>query len=135
MPPVTPSTLPSDMAESGIYLFSDGEDHLYIGRSNHIRRRLLSHCQPSAGDGKATFAFLLAREATGNHKAMYKKGPGSRKALLEDSDFAQAFIDAKSHVRQMHVRFVEETDPTKQALLEIYASVALKTRHNDFDNH
>ena len=30
---------------------------------------------------------------------------------------------------------VEETDAVKQALLEIYTAVVLKTPYNDFDNH
>ena len=33
------------------------------------------------------------------------------------------------------IRFVEENDPVRQALLEIYAAVALKTPYNDFDTH
>ena len=35
----------------------------------------------------------------------------------------------------MNVRVVEETDPFRQALLEMYVSVSLVTPHNDFDNH
>jgi hypothetical protein len=35
----------------------------------------------------------------------------------------------------MDLRFVEESDPTRQALLEIYVAVTLKTPFNDFDNH
>jgi hypothetical protein len=34
----------------------------------------------------------------------------------------------------MDFRFVEEVDPTAQCLLEIYCTVALRTRHNDFEN-
>ncbi len=35
----------------------------------------------------------------------------------------------------MDIRVVEETNPNRQALLEMYVSIALKTLHNDFDNH
>ena len=35
----------------------------------------------------------------------------------------------------MQVRYVEETDPLRQALLEIYASIVLQTRYNDFNTH
>jgi len=35
----------------------------------------------------------------------------------------------------MDVRYVEETDPLRQALLEIYVSIVLKTPYNDFDTH
>jgi hypothetical protein len=32
----------------------------------------------------------------------------------------------------MDVRYVEETDPQRQALLEIYVAVVLETPYNDF---
>lgn len=80
------------------------------------------------------FAFGIAREETGKLKASYKK-EGSRAALVSDPMFAAAFAKAKSRVNGMDIRFVEETDPTKQALLEIYAATALATRYNDFENH
>jgi hypothetical protein len=35
----------------------------------------------------------------------------------------------------MDIRFVEENDPLRQALLEIYAAVALCTPYNDFETH
>jgi hypothetical protein len=35
----------------------------------------------------------------------------------------------------MDVRYVEEIDPLKQALLEIYAAVSCGAKHNDFDTH
>ena len=59
----------------------------------------------------------------------------SRLALQADPAFNLAFTDAKARVRKMDLRFVEEADPTRQALLEIYASVVLKTPYNDFNTH
>jgi hypothetical protein len=35
----------------------------------------------------------------------------------------------------MDVRYVEEKDALRQALLEIYVSVVLKTPYNDFETH
>ena len=35
----------------------------------------------------------------------------------------------------MQVRYVEEIDPLRQALLEIYVAVVLKTPYNDFNTH
>jgi hypothetical protein len=35
----------------------------------------------------------------------------------------------------MEIRFVEETHPVRQALLEIYVATVLETPYNDFDNH
>jgi len=55
--------------------------------------------------------------------------------LSKDPAFAQAFAAAKARIRQMDLRFVEENDPFRQALLEIYAAIALNTPHNDFETH
>jgi hypothetical protein len=35
----------------------------------------------------------------------------------------------------MDLRYVKEADPARQALLEIYASVVLRKKVNDFDTH
>jgi hypothetical protein len=35
----------------------------------------------------------------------------------------------------MKLRYVEEPDPLRQALLEIYAATLLKTEFNDFETH
>ena len=135
MQPVTPESLPTKMFESGVYLLSDGEQHLYVGRSNDIKERVGRHSRPGATHRMAAFAFRLAREATGNLKATYKQGEGSRSALMEDEKFVSAFEAAKARIRKMNLRFVEEIDPVRQALLEIYVAVVLGTPFNDFDNH
>lgn len=131
----TPLTLPKTMPSSGIYLFSEGNSHLYIGRSNNIRRRIKLHSRPGSAHNQATFAFLMARQKTGNVKATYKKGDGSRVDLIKDPEFFKIFQESKDRIRSMSVRFVEETDPTRQAFLEIYAAVVLQTPYNDFSNH
>ncbi|MFZ0945645.1 MAG: GIY-YIG nuclease family protein [Syntrophobacteraceae bacterium] len=132
MKPVTPESLPWKM--KGIYLLSE-KQHLYVGRSNDIRKRMRGHSSPGAKQNTAAFAFLLAREATGSLKATYKPGQGSRAGLMKIPGFATAFESAKERIREMHLRFVEEADPVRQALLEIYAALTLDTRYNDFDNH
>jgi len=35
----------------------------------------------------------------------------------------------------MDGRYVEESDPLRQALLEMYAAIALNTPHNSFETH
>jgi hypothetical protein len=77
----------------------------------------------------------LAREATDNLKATYRKGEGSRDFLMTQAHFVDAFKAGKARVRAMHVRYVEENDPVKQMLLEVYVAVVLQTPYNDFDNH
>ena len=135
MAPITPVTLPTKMPRKGVYLLSDGNNHLYVGRSNDIKKRIGRHARPGATHRMAAFAFRLAREATGNLKATYKKNEGSRSALMEDEKFVAEFGSAKARIRTMNLRFVEENDPVRQALLEIYVAVVLNTPYNDFDNH
>ncbi len=54
---------------------------------------------------------------------------------MKDPEFARAFDYAKERIRNMSLRYVHEAEPLRQALLEIYAAVALQTRYNDFDTH
>jgi signal transduction protein with GAF and PtsI domain len=132
--PFTTETLPRGMPKSGIYLFSEEADHLYVGRSNRMHSRIGRHGLASARHNVASFAFLMARRETGHAKATYKTD-GSRSALEQDPRFARAFTDAKARIRRMSVRFVEENDQLRQALLEIYVHVVHRTQFNDFDTH
>lgn len=134
MEPVTPISLPKRMPKEGVYLFSEGRKHLYGGRSKDIRGRIGRHSRPGASHRMAAFAFRLAREATDHLDASYKK-EGSRSQLMEDPAFRAAFDEAKTRIREMDVRFVEEDDPVRQALLEIYVAVSLETPYNDFRTH
>lgn len=126
--------LGADLPAAGVYLFSENGRHLYVGRSNNLRRRMQRHGSQGATYKQAAFAFRLAREQTGNIKASYKT-EGSRAFLMQDPAFVQAFTAAKMRIREMDLRFVEETDPLRQAVLEMYVSVVLATPYNDFDNH
>ena len=136
MDPVSVATLPIPrlMPDAGIYLFSENDQHLYVGRTNTIRKRLQNHCRPSSGHNSATFAFRLSRQITGMTKATYTP-EGSRGKLEKDSNFKEIFTAQKLRVKNMEVRFVEESEPMQQALLEMYVAVSLGTPHNDFDNH
>jgi predicted GIY-YIG superfamily endonuclease len=132
MHPVSIETLPRSLPRECIYLFSEGGSHLYVGRTRRLRNRLRQHSIPAAQHNQAGFAFRLARERTGRLEASYNK-KDSRKALQGDPAFAAAFDEAKGRIRKMDLRFVEEHDPLKQALLEIYVSVVLGTPYNDFN--
>ncbi len=134
MQPLTVATLPREMPEAGIYLFSEPDDHLYVGRTNRIKQRLQSHCRPSSGHNSATFAFRLTRQITGLTQATYTT-KGSRSELERDSRFSKVFKTQKQRVRCMDVRFVSEPEPVRQALLEMYVAISLETSHNDFENH
>ena len=132
MAPVKVTDLPKDVPASGVYLFTENGEHLYVGRSDHIRTRLRSHV--TANHQKCAFAFLLARRETGK-KADYRRGAGSRKELVEDPMFRSALDQAIARIREMDVRYVAESHPLRQGLLEMYVHVSLDTPHNDFGNH
>lgn len=134
VPPVKPTALPIILPKKGIYLFSEKNKHLYVGRSNNIRKRIQYHSRQGANHNQATFAFRIARSETKFEKAAYKI-KGSRKQLEEDPVFGPAFIKAKERVKNMELRFVEVNDPVQQALLEIYVAITLRTPYNDFENH
>ncbi len=131
-PPFALGSFLAGLPKSGIYTMSEKGKCLYVGRSNNIPKRLRNHARRN--HNQATFAFLLARKATGRLKASYKK-EDSRPRLLEDPEFSRAFEGARERIRNMDIRVVEETDPVKQALFEIYTAVSLNSSYNDFDNH
>jgi hypothetical protein len=134
MTPVSADRLPRDMPNQGIYLFSDGGSHLYVGRSDNIRRRIGNHCRASSQHNQATFAFKMARKETGFLQAAYTTS-GSRFQMAQDAVFGPAFVTSKARIRSFDLRFVEERDATRQALLEIYVATVLETPYNDFANH
>lgn len=132
MIPVTVDTAKNDTPKGGVYLFTSAGCHLYVGRTKRsIRDRLKDHVS-TADD--CPFAWHLAREATDNMVASYKPH-GSRKYLLSQPSFRDAYDRAKQEIRKMEVRYVGEPDPLKQELLEIYVAVATEAKHNDFDTH
>jgi hypothetical protein len=45
------------------------------------------------------------------------------------------FAQQKTRIQQYGLRYVEEADPAREALLEIYASIVLRKKVNDFDTH
>jgi len=55
--------------------------------------------------------------------------------LVIESDFAEAFAQAKYRLARVEIRAVEESDPVRQALLEIYIATVLGTPYNDVENH
>ena len=131
MRPVAARDIPRHTPVGGVYLFTEGSTHLYVGRTKRsIAVRIRDHFSKAPD---CPFAWLLAREATGK-KATYKPD-GSRKALLVDPAFKAEYERAKDRIREMSVRYVHEPDPTRQALLEIYVAVTTGARYNDFDTH
>jgi hypothetical protein len=134
MAPVKYGALPTVLPKRAIYMFSENGKHLYVGRTNNLRNRLRGHCSPSSRHFSAVFAFRIARHDTGFVKASYTP-EGSRANLCNHPIFGPAFAEAKRRVAGMDIRYVEELNPVRQALLEIYVATILETPYNDFENH
>jgi hypothetical protein len=134
MPPVRlvdyPNRRPPNIPQSGIYLFSEGDKNLYVGRSRVVPQRVRSHVRKSSGHNAASFAILLARKKTG-----MVTGGHTRDELIDEPTFKTAFKDAKKQIERMDLRYVEEDRPLRQCLLEVYAAVVARTEFNDFDTH
>ena len=120
--------------EKGIYLFTENDKHLYVGRSDNIRRRLGLHTRAASDYFQASFATLLAKEEC-QLVADYKYRRIDPLHFANQPMFRTAFAAAKTRIRAMDVRVVAEPDPVNQALLEVYTAVVLPTRYNDFSNH
>jgi len=120
---------------AGVYLFSENGVPLYVGRTNKLKRRYGLHTRSSARHNQASFAFRLAREATGYTDVVYRRGECSRAWLADHPPFIEAFDEAKQRVAAMEYRYVIEPNPIRQCVLEVYCAVALSTLYNDFDNH
>jgi hypothetical protein len=134
MQPCT-APLPPHVKGSGVYMFSEDGVHLYVGRTRNVRTRYGQHCRPSSKHNNAPFAFKLAREETGFLKSTYRPGDTTRIGLLTNEAFSASFANALRRIGQMEFRFVEEADPTRQCLLELYVSIVMRTPYNDFDTH
>ena len=118
----------------GVYLFSEKGKTLYVGRSDNIPRRFSDHRRPSSGVNKASFANRIVCDELGL-KADYRPGPNTYAEREKNPKFAAAFQRAKERIRAMEFRAVEEPDPTRQALLEVYCAISADARYNDFRNH
>lgn len=54
---------------------------------------------------------------------------------MKNSDFVAEFEAAKGQIARAKIRFIEIEDQIEQAMFEIYASLALGTKLNDFSTH
>lgn len=114
---------------AGLYLYSETDRHLYVGRTRKLARRWGDHTQPGQGINTAAFAFNIAkREAA----AACVNVAVSRNALAGIPTFAAAFVRAKARVRDMDYRYVEVASPLLSTVGEVYAAMVLGTE-GDFN--
>ena len=117
-----PSPVPA--AHPGVYLLSESDRPLYVGRTRDVRGRLSDH--RSSAPTRATLAVKMARIAA-NRPATYTSGNSATHLYSHDLTFRTRFDEARARICAMQVRWVVETDDVRQAMLEIYAAVDLDT--------
>lgn len=116
---------------AGIYAFYHNGQPVYVGRTRDLRRRLGEHGRVGSTHYSASFAFLRARRAV-EAKGHVLTGK-SRGELSDDKEvFKSFFVAEKATVASMSVRWVVVDDAVTQALLEVYAALALDTEFNSF---
>jgi hypothetical protein len=130
----TIANLPKEVPEAGVYLISENGNPIFVGRTNRMRSRLKEQCRLSSNHNTASLAFKIARKATIHKKATYTSD-NSREALEKDASFKAEFEFVKQRLSDMEVKFIEETDPLRQCLLQIYVALATGAKYNDFDTH
>jgi hypothetical protein len=126
--------VPAAPAVARVYLFSEDENHRYVGRTRNANRRLGEHTRPSSPENSAPFAFNIARR---DAAAAGLEIGGPRTLVAAHADFEPYFIAAKERVRAMDFRVVEIEDPAVSTIFEVYASLVLGTEgdYNLFETH
>jgi hypothetical protein len=127
----------------GVYLFTEGGRHLYVGRTGKTERsaragkqsasgfraRLAGHSRPGSGLSSATFAIRLALEQAAKEGSPIT---AARSELLEHPRFPALFVAAKERITAMEFRSVEIEDDRESAVFEVYAAYMLETPYNSF---
>ncbi len=133
--PLRANQLPPKERGAGVYTFSENGKVIYVGRTNNVKGRFRQHTSDSSKHNQAALAYKFARQILNIPKPTYKADEFSRDNLMSNAEFVGAFLSEKRRLRELEFRFVEESDPTRQALLEIYVSEVCDSPNNDFDNH
>lgn len=131
-PSYRPRVAPAPPPEPGVYLFAEGPQVMHVGRTKNLQDRRRAQTSPSGDRFVATFAFLMAR-----HRAAeaYDDLPEFRDQLAADARFAPLFVQAKAAVRAMEFRCVIIEHHARQAVFEIFASVAFASPYNFWETH
>jgi hypothetical protein len=131
-PVYRPRVAPAPPPEPGVYLFADGLRTMHVGRTKNLQERRRTQTSPSGDRFVTTFAFLMAR-----HRAaeVHDDLPKGRAQLAVDDRFAPLFVQAKAAVRAMDFRCVVIENRARQAVFEVFASVALESPYNFWETH
>ena len=138
---------PEKVPEQGVYVFFERDKAIYVGRSNHLKKRLKQHSQESS-KRSATLAIKMAkREMSKRGMSTLQNEEGKTltvNQLFRNEAFKKEFEAAKDRIARMEIRWVEIKDQQieqamseikdqiEQAMFEIYVHLELGTEFNDF---
>lgn len=153
---------PPALEGRGIYLFSDGEEHLYIGRTGITARSRKANKEPttsftarwrqhtgfSSPPHSAPFAMKLARDVTEQFGVAQPKDLKDAGMIERTTDwwrlrtdeappeFYLVFQEAKRFIAEnLDFRvagFVDDHRGVRSHVAEVYADVVLQTTYGDF---
>lgn len=114
---------PAPPKAPGVYLFAEGESVLHVGRTRNLQSRRRDQTGLSNDRFTATNAFrrAVADAAAAGHEGL----PKNRAELEAHATFKPYFAAAKQRMRAADFRCVQLSDPPRQAMFEIFASIAL----------
>jgi hypothetical protein len=160
--PPSNAAAPPTSSERGIYLFSDGKENLYVGRTGITARsrklgkppstsfvaRWRQHASESSSPHSAPFAMKLAYELAACFDLKTPSGLKQAGAIERTADwwslrkepnppdFYFAFEEAKRFIREeLDFRCIPLTDDlrgVRSHVAEVYADVILQTTYGDF---
>ena len=128
--------------EHGVYLFTESDRHMYVGRCglteraartgkghSNFRTRLAGHTRPSSAHNQAALAWRLTVEAV---QGRFDDLPPARAELGLDTRFRKEFSVQKQRVAAMDFRIVAIADSFESYVFEPYAGLALQTPYNSW---
>lgn len=118
--------------QSGVYLVSDGDEHLYVGQSKNIRGRIRNHCSDSKAAHRSSFAFRMADKEFVQKSKENANNKLTREQRKANPDFHKLILQARARLRKMNFRYLVVENTLDRTLLEIYSAQALGTEHNSF---
>lgn len=119
---------------SGCYVFIKGQKPFYVGISQHVIERLVSHIGGNHHN-TATLAYNMAKQ-TYLHEKKIDKMDKKRDDAMNDHNFKKHFIAAKNLLSESKVAYVKIDNPLELYLFEVYAAMKLNTcEFNTFKTH
>ena len=115
---------------SGVYLFSEGAAHLYVGvaTGNHLRARIRQHFPVHPDIPREHTAATLAEKLAIEEARV--AGRVAKKVLYRNPEFRRAFWRLRQRIAAMDLRFVEVADWNRGKAVEGLAAWVLRPRYN-----